>query len=175
MQTLLKSKYGTPGLQNTLLAAALQGCIVGGEEFVLVLNSGGNHWLTISTIGCPYSTVNIYDSMCCTLPSTTQKQICALLMTHEPNVTLRFINVDKQNNANDCGLYALAFCAALCSGDNPQHITFSNTDMRKHVLKCLMQNEMEPFNREMLKRKKMVKETQLLEIICTCRSIEDAW
>ena len=62
-QTLLKSKYGTPGLQNTVLAAALQGCIVGGEEFVQVLNSGGNHWLTISTIGCPYSTVNIYDSM----------------------------------------------------------------------------------------------------------------
>ena len=172
-QTLLKSKYGTPGLQNTVLAAALQGCIVGGEEFVQVLNSGGNHWLTISTIGCPYSTVNIYDSMCCTLPSTTQKQICALLMTHEPHVTLRFINVDKQNNANDCGLYALAFCAALCSGDNPQHITFSNTDMRKHVLHCLMQNEMEPFSGKMLKRKKRVKETQLLEIICTCRSIED--
>ena len=38
---------------------------------------------------------------------------------------------------------------------------------------CLMQNEMELFNGEMLKRKKMVKETQLLEIICTCRSIED--
>ena len=40
------------------------------------------------------------------------------------------------------------------------------------MLHCLMQNEMEPFNGEMLKRK-MVKETQLLEIICTCRSIED--
>ena len=50
-QTLLKSKYGTPGLQNTLLAAALQGCIVGGEEFVQVLNSGGNHWLTVADPG----------------------------------------------------------------------------------------------------------------------------
>lgn len=79
--------------------------------------------------------------------------MCALLMTHQPNVTLRFINVDKQNNANDCGLYALAFCAAaLSSGDNPQHITFSNTDMRKHVFHCLMQNEMEPFNGKMLKK-----------------------
>ena len=79
--------------------------------------------------------------------------MCALLMTHQPNVTLRFINVDKQNNANDCGLYALAFCAAaLSSGDNLQHITFSNTDMRKHVFHCLMQNEMEPFNGKMLKK-----------------------
>ena len=66
-QCLLKSKYGTPGLQNTLLTTAHQGCAVGGEEFVQVLNSGGNHWLAISTIGCPYSTVNIYDSMCCTI------------------------------------------------------------------------------------------------------------
>ena len=40
-------------------------------------------------------------------------------------------------------------------------------------LHCLTQNEMEPFNGEMLKRQKMVKETQLLEIICTCRCIED--
>ena len=72
-----------------------------------VLHSGGNHWLTVyvSTIGCPYSTVNIYDSVCCTLPHSTQKMICALLVSHEPNVTLRFIDVDRQNNANDCGLY----------------------------------------------------------------------
>ena len=46
----------------------------------------------------------------------------------------------------------------FCSGDNPQHITFSNTDMRKHGVALL--DVMEPFNGEMLK---MVKETQLLE------------
>ena len=172
-QCLLKSKYGTPGLQNTLLTTAHQGCVVGGEEFVQVLNSGGNHWLAISTIGCPYSTVNIYDSMCCTIPDSTQKQICALLMSHEPKVRLRFINADKQKNGNDCGLYALAFCAALCAGDEPQHITFSKTDMRKHLLQCFTRNEMEPFPGEKVTRKKRVKETVMLEIICTCRSIED--
>ena len=172
-QCLLKSKYGTPGLQNTLLTTAHQGCVVGGEEFVQVLNSGGNHWLAISTIGCPYSTVNIYDSMCCTIPDSTQKQICALLMSHEPKVRLRFINADKQKNGNDCGLYALAFCAALCAGDEPQHITFSKTDMRKHLLQCFTRNEMEPFPGEKVTRKKRVKETVILEIICTCRSIED--
>ena len=172
-QNLLKTKYGTPGLQNTLLTTALQGCVVGGEEFVQVLHSGGNHWLTVSTIGCPYSTVNIYDSMCCTLPHSTQKMICALLVSHEPNVTLRFIDVDRQNNANDCGLYALAFASTLCSGKDPRHITFSKTDLRKHLLQCLMQNEMEPFPGEKLRRKKMVKETMILEIFCTCRSTED--
>eukprot|EP00731_Ephydatia_muelleri_P002138 Em0001g2138a len=172
-QTLLKTKYDTPGLQNTLLTTALQGCVVGGEEFVQVLHSGGNHWLTVSTIGFPYSTVNIYDSMCCTLPHSTQKMTCALLVSHEPNVTLRFIDVDRQNNANDCGLYALAFASTLCSGKDPRHITFSKTDLRKHLLQCLMQNEMEPFPGEKLRRKKMVKETMILEIFCTCRSTQD--
>ena len=166
-QTLLKTEYGTPGLLNTLLTTALQGCVVGGEEFVQVLHSGGNHWLTVSTIGCPYSAVNIYDSMCCTLPHSTQKMICALLVSHEPNVTLRFIDVDRQN---DCGLYALAFASTLCSGKDPRHITFSKTDLRKHLLQCLMQNEMEPFPGEKLRRKKMVKETMILEI---CRSTQD--
>ena len=54
----------------------------------------------------------------------------------------------------------------------PQHITFSK-DMRKHLLKCFTRNEMEPFPGEKVTRKKRVKETVMLEIICTCRSIED--
>ena len=108
--------------------------------------------------------------MCCTLPHSTQKMICALLVSHEPNVTLRFIDVDRQNN---CGLYALAFASTLCSGKDPRHITFSKTDLRKHLLQCLMQNEMEPFPGEKLRRKKMVKETMILEIFCTCWSTQD--
>ena len=83
--------------------------------------------------------------MCCTLPHSTQKMICALFVSHEPNVTLRFIDVDRQNNANDCGLYALAFASTLCSGKDPRYITLSKTDLRKHLLQCLMQNEMEPW------------------------------
>ena len=85
-QTLLKTKYGTPGLCS---------------RWRRVCASVAFWWkplaYRISTIGCPYSTVNIYDSMCCTLPHSTQKMICALLMSHEPNVTLRFIDVDRQS------------------------------------------------------------------------------
>ena len=118
-------------------------------------------------------TTGLSSILCCTIPDSTQKQICALLMSHEPNVRLRFINADKQKNGNDCCLYALAFCAALCAGDEPQHITFSKTDMRKHLMQCFTRNEMEPFPGEKVTRKKRVKETVMLEIICTCRSIED--
>ena len=118
-------------------------------------------------------TTGLSSILCCTIPDSTKKQICALLMSHEPNVRLRFINADKQKNGNDCCLYALAFCAALCAGDEPQHITFSKTDMRKHLMQCFTRNEMEPFPGEKVTRKKRVKETVMLEIICTRRSIED--
>ena len=74
---------------------------------------------------------------------------------------------------HDCGLYALAFCAALCAGNEPQHITFSKTDMRKHLLQCFTRNEMQPSPGEKVTRKKRVMETVMLEIFCTCRSIED--
>ena len=71
-QNLLKIRYNTPGLQNTLLTTIQQIEVVGGEEFVQVVHSGGNHWVTISTIGCSYLTVSIYDSIYCTIPESTK-------------------------------------------------------------------------------------------------------
>ena len=67
-QTLLKTKYGTPGLQNTLLTTALQGCVVGGEEFVQVL-------LLVETIGLPY-----LPSVVPTRPSTFMTACVALYL-----------------------------------------------------------------------------------------------
>ena len=45
--------------------------------------------------------------------------------------------------------------------------------LRQHLLQCFTRNEMELFPGEKVTRKKRVKETVMLEIICTCRSIED--
>ena len=83
-QFLLQSKYGTPGLQHTGLGDTLNFEVME-KEFVQVLHSGGNHWLVISTIGCPPGIVKVYDSMVAKLPFQTKEQICALLMTKEPH------------------------------------------------------------------------------------------
>ena len=32
-------------------------------EFVQVLNLGGSHWITVTSVGCPQSSVKVYDSM----------------------------------------------------------------------------------------------------------------
>ena len=71
-----------PGLQDTLLGQTLNFKVMG-DEFVQVLHSGGNHWVTVSTVGCPSSTVKVYDSLYSEIPSRTKEQICALLMSKQ--------------------------------------------------------------------------------------------
>ena len=108
-QGLLKVKYGIPGMQNTLLGSTLSFDVVGRDEFIQVLHPGGDHWLTVSTIGCPYSTVKVYDSLFAHVPKSTVEQICALLVSSEPTITLQFMPTDHQQNASDCGLFSLGF------------------------------------------------------------------
>ena len=79
-QNLTKCSYGTPGLQDTLLVGIKACNAVGRNEFVQVLHSGGNHWLTISSIHCPYSTINVYDGLHSTIPEATINNICTFLM-----------------------------------------------------------------------------------------------
>ncbi|KAL5515883.1 hypothetical protein EMCRGX_G001128 [Ephydatia muelleri] len=64
-QTLLKTKYGTPGLQNTLLTTALQGCVERVVECCIL----------VETIGLPY-----LPSVVPTRPSTFMTACVALYL-----------------------------------------------------------------------------------------------
>ena len=137
-----------------------------------VLHSSGNHWLTVSTIGCSYSTVKVYDSLYREMPKSTIKQICALLTSSQPNITLQFIPSDRQQNGNDCGLFALAFCTALCEGKDPQGLQFDQKAMRHHLLMCLAQGHMKPFPSKGTVRTDTMR-TYQIPIYCTCRTQEE--
>ena len=59
-QMLLKNTHpNVGGLQNPLLAVnfSMEPCQ---KEF---MNLNNNHWITVSTIGCSTSSINVYDSM----------------------------------------------------------------------------------------------------------------
>ena len=74
------------GLQSMLLCYTLAFEVMR-EEFVQVLHSGGNHWLTVSTIGCPpFYTVKVYDSLYSDLPTQMKEQICALCLLFKHSV-----------------------------------------------------------------------------------------
>ena len=62
------------------------------DEFVQILHSGGNHWITISTMGMDHAHVRVYDSLLGTLPGDARKQIASLLMTKEEKITIEYAN-----------------------------------------------------------------------------------
>ena len=49
-------------LQNPLLGQTLAFDVIS-DEIVQILHSGGNHWITISTVGTKHPTVKIFDSL----------------------------------------------------------------------------------------------------------------
>ena len=79
-------------LQNPSLGQTLEFDVIS-DESVQILPSGGNHWITISTVGTKHPTVKIFDSLYNELPWETKEQIAALLQTKESAITLEFANV----------------------------------------------------------------------------------
>ena len=97
VQELLKHNHGllpVGSLQNTLLILIRQSDICYGVQ---ILHSGGNHWITISTVGQranqPTVRVQIYDSLYTELPSDTKQKIAALLNTKESDITFEHVPV----------------------------------------------------------------------------------
>ena len=93
------------------------------QEFVQILNMNGNHWVTVSAIGCDRGHLNVYDSLHGKLLTETKKVVANLLQHTGNCLTLHYHNVQWENGANDCGQFAIVFACALCSGENPANKT----------------------------------------------------
>lgn len=105
------------------------------------------------------------------MPKSTIEQVCALLVSSEPSITLEFAPSDHQLNGNDCGLFAIAFCTALCEGKDPQGLQFNQKAMHQHLLQCLAQGHMKPFPCKGIVQIAIMK-TYHIPIYCTCRTQE---
>ena len=46
-------------------------------------------------------------------------QIACLLMTQAAEITVRFMNMKKQQGSYDCGIYAIAYATDLVYGQDP--------------------------------------------------------
>lgn len=79
-------------LQDPILGQTLAFDIAS-EESVQILHSGGNHWVTISTVGTKHPNVYVYDSLYRELPFTTCEQVAALLQTDRKVIQLQFRNI----------------------------------------------------------------------------------
>ena len=80
------------------------------NEFVQVILSCGDHWIAVSTVGCKPSTLKVCDKR-------SLKLVADLMQTK--SLTVEFVDVQKQKGGSDCGLFALAFIASICNGQDP--------------------------------------------------------
>ena len=95
--------------------------------FIQVLHVINNHWITASNIK-PNSdtiypdTVCLYDSIWyekSSISLTTKQHVCSFYKSEASEIRFDFVNVDRQCNGSDCGVYALAFAAELAHGGDP--------------------------------------------------------
>ena len=93
-------------------------------------DSKSEHWYTVSTVGCSEGSVNWYDSSYNELDFDSKVQICSILKYDGKVLKFNKIPLQSQQEAADCGLFAIAF--ALCLGNNPQ-----SRKMREHLVDCI--------------------------------------
>ena len=114
---MLKKQYpNIKGLHATSLSQTLEMVSPPDEEFVQILNVTNNHWIALSTVGCEASTIKVFDSSGMSrskLPNHTLKVIARLMQCNERHFTIEFVDVQQQEGADDCGLFALAFITTI--------------------------------------------------------------
>ena len=174
-QTLLKRQFhnsGVEGFQCSLLGQKLKFKAVD-QEMVQIIHTGSNHWCCISTLSCEKATIDIYDSLSQFLPQQAIAQCASIVYTQSTTLSLSFHNVQKQNNGNICGLFAIAFATTLCNGDDPVKKIYAQNEMRSHFLKCLETERMVPFPSTNKKKSADSIVSKEVPIFCNCRMPEN--
>lgn len=166
---LIKSTQpDTDGLQDVLLQKTFQ--CPKNKTYIQIFHVNNNHWLTASNINAPRNTINIYDSAM-TLPTTDTLNLLARHHHSEARqITYQMMNVDKQPNSYDCGVYAIAFAKTLASSQDPTQKSYH--DIRQHLHQALLNNNLEEFPSTQTERKPVYKKIRR-DLYCDCRGIDD--
>ena len=62
------------------------------------------------------------------------KLIAILVISPAEQLVVRVMDVGRQSNGSDCGVFAIAFAYDICSGDDLCKIKY---DHRRHLADCL--------------------------------------
>ena len=170
-QTLIKQSSPVGGLQKVCCGLTMS-FTAEPSEFIQILctSRNGDHWLLVSTIGCVYPTVMVYDSKYRTVNKYIEKQIALLYHCTHREIRLQFINTQMQYGGSDCGLFAVAFATALALQHNPEHYHFVQDKLRSHLLRCFQDGKMTMFPYDRTRRaRNRIKNECSFGIYCTCR------
>jgi len=113
-------------------------------DFIQILNINNNHWVCVSSIGCPPGHVNLMDSLTKPVISKELQELAQALLG--PNFQgIINIPVQQQMNASDCGVFAIAYATCLVYGQNPCTVIFDISRMPQHLHGCVRAGMMQLF------------------------------
>ena len=130
----------------------------------------------MSNIRCDCGIVNIYDSMYNMITLKTIRQVCALWKCPTKLGTFRLVNIQRQPNSSDCGLFAVASATELVHGKDPILSYWDTSKMRSHLIKCLEQKKIECFPQSKCRRippGSFFRKIERKELLCVCRMPND--
>ena len=82
---------------------------------------------------------------------------------------MKIMPVQRQKGCSDCGLFALAFAATLCSGSCPSNMVYKQSSMRKHLLNCFLHFSMTIFaGRKITRPSKRACSEVIIDLFCKC-------
>lgn len=173
-QKLLKQSYPLMGgLQSTGLGNTLTYDIEK-DQFIQIFNIRGNHWVTISNIGCAANNYTVYDSIPYgDVSSRVKEQLCALIFSESKQIALNFPQLQCQRGGGDCGLFAIAFATSLCTGLDPTDLKYEQHYLRDHLLNCIKKKSITPFPCTLnMKKNTLPIHQQVVSLHCMCRQPE---
>uniref|UniRef100_UPI00359027FA uncharacterized protein n=1 Tax=Myxine glutinosa TaxID=7769 RepID=UPI00359027FA len=112
-------------------------------NFIQILHTNGNHWVTVTNIGCNKGEVNIYDSLHRHVGKDVRDCITRMLHTASKDLTIVMPQMGKQGNSGDCGVMAIA--AAFELAGQRRKFNFDTKECRRHVILCFEENTLNPF------------------------------
>ncbi len=170
-QALLKQKFSQQnGLQNTVDVADLHySCSA--DNFVQIVNLSNTHWVCVSNLNCKPDEVDVYDSLYATPCYTLKEQVAAILRSPAERITLRMVNMQRQNGGADCGLFAVSTAVSLRHGEDPAAHVKEQSQMREHFICCLENRDMVVFpdSDKPVRTKRRIKSECAVSVHCKCR------
>ena len=134
-QTMMKEQFPElMGLQSTLLLKKPQPRFQGNKPYVQIIFDREDHWIVASTLFARSGQVKLYDSVFTTIDKETKAVISNL---YGPEILPRLVSICKQKGGTDCGLFAIAIATTLALGLDPAEITYQQSSLRRHLVKCL--------------------------------------
>ena len=88
-----------------------------GNEYIQVLQTGSDHWITIEILGD--DEVRVFDSVYLEPKYYVLKQIASIIKSQSRQIHLQLERVQCQRNNIDCGIYAVAYMTDLYHRGNP--------------------------------------------------------